>query len=324
MLNERLEVESYLCKIKSADNLRILPSNLTGKYTVKLNGLQDILVIIAREFIFDFMKAEECTKEVHDACVSALRLWCAFDDDETLKAFREEPIIKQWLKRYPGADGWLKNYFDKIVTPNVEAKKQLNSTKKKKKILYPKKEVMWTLYVDKWQKRLITPEENLYSGKRFCYESILAEAIADGPLKVRYLVFKGDENIFNKSLSKIGTKPTTPTFQKNYKFIAANLLAAERSINQETIYLRKLRFLNWLGHDNDKTTSWFPGLRWHDQDICQRFSGKDFVKLKMNKEFVKHYEIKLIDETELKDYESSTYTILKDVGHGVSLEKANY
>lgn len=318
MLNERLEVEAYLCDVKSNDNLRILPSILTGKYTVKLNGLQDILVLIAREFLFDFMKTEECTKEVHDACISAIRLWCAFDDFETLKNLREKPIIKQWLKRYSGADCWLKNYYNKIVKPNAEAKSKLSSKKKREA---NNNKTMWELYVDKWQKRLITPEENLYSGKRFCYENILAEAIADGPLKVRYLVFKGDENTFNKSLSKIGAKPSTPTFQKNHKFLATNLLAAEHSSNQETIYLRKIRFLNWLGCDNDNLPSWFPGLRWNDQDICQRFSGKDFVKLKMNKEFIEHYDIKLIDETNLKDYESSTYTILKDVGHGVPLEK---
>ena len=160
----------------------------------------------------------------------------------------------------------------------------------------------WEDYVNIWKKRLVTPGEHLYASKTFCYENILAEALADGPLKVRYLAFKSDEETFNNSLSKIGSKPSISTYRKNYKFIAANLLAAARSGNQETIYLRKIRLLNWLGHDNDNLTSWFPSLRWNDKDICERFSGKDFVKLKMNKEFVNYYDIKLISESELSEY----------------------
>lgn len=302
MLDERLEVEAYLCDVNSNDNLRVLPSNLTDKYSGKLNGLQDILTLIAREFMFGFMNEKECTPKVHDACITALRLWCAFDDHETLKDLREEPVIKSWLKKYPGADGWLRSYYEKVIKAA------------------PKNKIKWNDYVDVWKKRLVTPEENLYSGKRFCYENILAEAIADGPLMVRYLAFKGDENSFNKSLSKNGSKSSIKTYQKNHKFIAANLLAAYRSGNQETVYLRKIRLLNWLGHDNDNLPSWYPGLKWNNRDICERFSGKDFVKLKMNKAFLEQYDIKLIDETQISYYSLNKYTVLKDMGHGVPLK----
>lgn len=381
MLNENLEVAAYLCEVNPNDEMRVLPSNLTGKYTCRLNGLQDILTLIAREFMFTHMNATECTTEVHDACISALQLWCAFEDDKTLKKLRKEPKIQEWLTTYPYADRWLKTYFDKIITLNEDIKLLNAAIKSKKKIaesnidktdsenetlwdqykaidkkrkVTPKVDLQkefkecyekilsklrvnnpeykekafdnktkWEDYVKIWKERLVTPGEHLYAAKTFCYENILAEALADGPLKVRYLAFKSDEETFNNSLSKIGSKPSISTYRKNYKFIAANLLAAARSGNQETIYLRKIRLLNWLGHDNDNLSSWFPALRWNDTDICERFSGKDFVKLKMNNAFINHYDIKLIDESELSEYKTKGYTILEDVGHGVPLEKVN-
>lgn len=322
MLDEKKEVQEYLCEIKSDKKPRVLPSNLTDKYENKLNGLQDILVLIAREFIFGFMEAEECTKKVHNDCISALRLWCGFDDDETLDKLKKEPIMIKWLNEYPYADKWLKNYYDKIILPNFKAKSEKKKNVKKEAIV-SENDDMWERYVTNWKERLMTPEVNLYSSKRFCYENILADALADGELKVYYLVFNVDENILNASLSKDEEKININTFQKNYKFIAAYLLTAKHSGNQETIYFRKIRFLNWLGHDNDNLRSWFPGLKWKGNDICQRFPGKDFVKLKMNNNFIKNYDIKLIDETELKAYKNKKYTILKDNGHGVALQKVN-
>ena len=136
MLDEKKEVQEYLCEIKSDKQPRVLPSNLTDKYENKLNGLQDILVLIAREFIFEFMKAKECTKEVHDVCISALRLWCGFDDDETLDKLKKEPIMIKWLNEFPYADKWLKNYYEKIILPNFKAKSEKKKNVKKE-ALFP-------------------------------------------------------------------------------------------------------------------------------------------------------------------------------------------
>lgn len=302
MLNEHLEVEAYLCDIEHEDNPRILPKLLTDEYKVKLNGIQDVLTLIAREFIFGFMGAEEITPELHEDFISVLRLWFGFDDENDLNELRKGKTIKKWLKNHPHADGYFKNYFDKFISPKAE----------------------WDDFVKTFHTRFLNKRGYLYTSKEVCYENIIADALADGPLKNYYLIFRGDDTRFNTSLqSPNGKGLTTPTYQKNYKLLATNLLAMKRADGVKTVYIRKLRLLNWLGYDSDKWTNWFPGLKWEKQAICKRISGDDYVKLQINNEFVQKFDLKIIEKTELKDYQKKEYTILKDCGHNKYLEKIN-
>ena len=291
----------------------ILPSLLTDNFQGKLNGFQDILTLIAREFMFEFRKMDktEYKRDICDDCIYALQLWCGFDDEAELKELREKPVIKEWLGYYPYADGYLKNYYDKfIVNPKSKNKKNKN--------------VSWEYYAEYWKKRLLDTESHLYSAKSFCYENIIADAVAEGPLNNYCLVFKGSEKIFKKSLNNsAGKNPTDPTFQKNCKLISAYLLGKKRAEDQETVYLRKLRLLNWLGYDSDKRSNWFPGLLWQGQPVCERISKDDFVKVKINQDFIDAFELKLIKEDEIKNYKSPEYSVLKDCGHKAYLKQIN-
>lgn len=200
MLNEWMEAEAYLGEID--ENCRIRPNLLTGKYKGKLNGLREILVVIARTFMFEHMGTTECTPKIRNQCIMALKLWCGFNSEEELEKYREDEDIKRWLKNYPYADCWLKKYF---FIFELDKKNSKN----------------WEGYQGEYGKDLDT--KYVYQAKSFTYENVLADALAQGELKEYFLAFFKEETLW-KSISGGERKLDIRAQSKILKFVAVYLL----------------------------------------------------------------------------------------------------
>ena len=60
---------------------------------------------------------------------------------------------------------------------------------------------------------------------------------------------------------------------------------------------------------------------WGDPDekpimeVYSQEKGWQFVKMAIIQDFLEYFEIRIIDEEQIKDYDKSKYWIIKDMGH---------
>ena len=304
MLDERKEAEAYLRE--PDEDCRIRVQILTDKYSGKLNGIGDVLTIIAREFIFHHMNATKCTQDIHDKCIMALNLWCGFDNEkeEEFAQYRKDKDIKKWLLKYPYADGWLKRYYNRFIRENSRNK------------------YTWEQYEQKWSKEFSEPLA--YQAKKISYENILADAMAYGKLRERFLVIKDEEEMW-KCLCKPGVngnkKIDVRSKRKILKFLSAYLLAC-RFGEAKMVLFRKIPLLYWLGCESDNTENWFPIQEWKGKPIVQKERHIYYIKVMVDEAFMNQYGIRLIEEKEIHEYQLNEYTVYQDMGHGSDKENA--
>ena len=299
MLNEWIEAEAYLGQINTG--CRVQPKLLTGNFKGKLNGLREILVVIVRAFMFEHMEDDKCSVEIHDRCIMALKLWCGFYSEDELVKYREDEVIKSWLNKYPHAEGWLKDYFSFY---GLDEKSSFN----------------WKYYKDRWSKELDTG--NVYQVKSFTYENVLADALGQGELKEYFLTFSKEETLW-ESMGGGKRKVDMRAQRKILKFIAAYLLAS-RFIQQKTVIFKKIPVLNWMGIDNDNKVSCFPIQSWKGAPFYESIPYVDFVKVRMNEDFMKEYDIQLIEKEQVEEYLGKGYSVYRDAGHGKEAAQALY
>ena len=300
MLNEFKELEHYITNPQS-DEPRVLPTLLTNWYKGKLNGLQDILVLISRGFIFHYMLDKKCgQEEIYDACIAVLRLWCGFEDEATNKQLQKNPYVKGWLKKYPEANGWLKEYYE------YHTKSKEKNTK------------TWEQYKAEWKNKLLNTY-HIYSSKDFCYENMLADAIAMGELKEYYLAIKGNQDMFWKDIQKNNKTPEKRTRDKTLKLLAAYLQLQKYYEHSDMVLLRKIRVLNWMGISGRNTEDWNPLIKWSNKYVFKSENGYDYVKLGIDKEFLSTYNIQLIDADEKSKFIHQGYMVFGDNGKELEL-----
>ena len=157
-------------------------------------------------------------------------------------------------------------------------------------------------------------------------------------VRVRYLVFKKDENAVEKrkkpdihylyEIQEGESSPQKSTITKFLKNIEAFLiLQTYHPENQKEVLLDRRRLLGWYGRDDQKndTSIWYlDHFLWHGENIFWRNDTRinlNFIKFGVNPEYLKHFDFKLIEpksEDELKTYikeYGDRYWILKDTGH---------
>ena len=119
MINELIEFKSYITT-PTSDTPRLQPKMLTDDFgsTGNLYGLEHILTIIARGFIFgDFYDADKVSDDgmISDNLIATvgniLFSWLGFECAQDYVG--DADAINKWNKKYPQADGWLKNYYEK-------------------------------------------------------------------------------------------------------------------------------------------------------------------------------------------------------------------
>lgn len=325
MLNELQEFESYITN-PTSDTPRLQPKMLTDDFGSigNLHGLEHLLTIIARGFIFgNFNDADKLSEDgiISDDFIATvaniLFSWLGF---ECVKDYvGNTDAINKWNKKYPQADGWLKNYY-------VE-----HCPKKDKEKRWAKIEEERTKYLLGGDYRLGAVSIN----------NIIANALEQGPLKEQCMIIKkSSATVKSKKLKdrfqylfclddgNKAAKPQEKTVERFLKNIAAYLyLKDNHPKGQKFVLLDRIQLLCWYGLDDNKneTDSWYFKRFLFDkgnskEPIMTAMSGDrgwNFIKLMIDNDFIAKYDIRLIDATTIDSVDRDDYFIIKDNGHGV-------
>jgi len=297
MLNEFLEVETYLGDPTTEDirlNHKLLADDFKGK--CKLNGIHDILVLIACRYIYDFCKVTELNREVFDKTILILRIWCGFEGDVSSKDLAQAKSENQeWFKSYPYAEGWLRFYHDKYLK---------------------EKGASWSVYSIEWKAKLCS--KSVYYAESICYENILAQAVARGPLKTYYLVVdkKYDELIQNEVKTDKGKRPDKRRQRNMLKLLGTYKVLQLFHPGQKSVLMQTNRIANWLGLSSVKDDRWCLELRWKNEPIFQKEGFGSYMKFSVNQSFLEMIDLQLMERIE--EIDRTKYNVYGDNGHGRS------
>lgn len=297
MLNEIKEVESYLCTPRSVDTrlgIKLLTDNFKGD--CKLNGIADILTLVASHYLFDVYKFHELNRDVEKMTILIMRIWCGFENDvmgDELKIAKEEN--REWFKKYPQAEGWLRVYHDQHLKG---------------------KTCNWEEYSNKWKKTLNS--KYLYQAESLCFENILAQAIARGPLQEYYLVIKKKyEDAIKNDIRDKNRKGKILDSRKQktiLKLLAAYKILQKLHPRQSYVLMQTNRILNWLGYESDNKERWCLDLTWCGEQIFFIDSDYDFKKMSVNQKFLNEMDVHLQEASSTSIL--SEYDIYQDTGYG--------
>ena len=326
MINEFLEFESYVTE-PTSDTPRLQPKMLTDNFgsTGSLYGLEHILTIVARGFIFgDFYDGGKTTDGgmISDSLIvtvsNILFSWLGFECAEDY--IGDEDAIKRWNDEYPDASGWLKKYYEKNCTKNDKKKR-------------------WAKIEEERSKNLQGED---YRFSAVSINDIIANALEQGKLKEQVMVVKKDtgaiksaklkdrfQYLFCIDESEKAANPQEKTVERFLKNIAAYLyLKGNHPKGQKYVLLDRMQLLCWYGLDDHKNEadSWYFKRFLFDKGKNKRVPimiamsgdrGWNFIKLKIDNDFIAKYDIKLIDDDKIDSVDRENYWIIKDKGHGV-------
>ena len=328
MLNEHLELRTYITDPET-DNPRLQPKLFTENFAKDpmMNGLEDVLTVIARGFIFSEdgagFKPEQktVTEELVQTAVEVLQRWCGFSSMDNQTKGAESETVQRWFAVYPDAEGWLKRYC-------LHHYERIKKGKAGADFAY------WKNAEKKWSARLA---EGDYRAKSISYRNVVANALEQGPLCERYLAIKKDAGSavvkekdrfsYLYTLQEGASKPNRNTKAKLLKNIAAYLILQQyHPQGQQSVLLGRGRLMGWYGQDdgNSESKLWvLPGLMHGQEKIFSREIGNpDFIKFFVNGAFLQEYDARLIEKEQVEVYREA-YWILKDVGHGEPLQVMN-
>ena len=325
MLNELVELESYITA-PTSDTPRIQPKMLTDDFgsTGNLYGLEHLLTTIARGFIFgnfynenkvseDGIISDDFIATVSNILFSWLGFECAKDYVGNTDA------INKWNKKYPQAAGWLKKYYMKHCTKKDALKR-------------------WRKIEEERTKYLLGGDYRLGA---VSINNIIANALEQGPLKEQYMIIKKSSvSVKSKKLKDRfqylfcldeGNKAANPqekTVERLLKNIAAYLyLKGNHPTGQKFVLLDRMQLLCWYGLDDNKNEadSWYFKRFLFDKgdsktQIMTAMSGDrgwNFIKFRIDDDFIKKHDIRLIDDAAIDSVDRDKYFIIKDNGHGV-------
>lgn len=321
MLNEYLEFEAYVTN-PTSPNPRVQPKLLTdhfkkGSYLI---GIEPVMTMVARGFIFFDEKAERKEsnlQEIIDDTRELLHRWTGFTDNDNIKR-TDNVRIEEWLKKFPEADSWLKNYWE-FQNKTVNKKEKADDE-------------LWKELENKWNSRLSTSMD--YCAATFNYNNIIANAMEAGPLKHRYLAVK--KKIFVEQTGFDWPKRAEEwysylfdyvknrqedSYMKIMKIIAAYLIKREsHPAGQNEVWIRNGELAGWYGLDDGKNgagTFYPPRALWKDRQIYTRESlRQSFSKLSVDSEYLKEFDYRIIEKDEADEYRE-THWILDDLGPGL-------
>ena len=319
MLNERLEFEAYMTNDPRDKKSRLQPNYLTDNFGKKskkyeLRGLDQILTVIARGFIFscldkDLLNGKRVIADEEIATVKyALNRWCGFKIQKDTDRGNEE-LVDELFKQYPYADGFLKNFWE-CHQAKCEGSK-----------------LTWDGCEKVWSKKYNS--EMSYMAESVNFDNIIASALEAGPLRERLCVIKKpDDEMLNQILKKPDAlydylfteyegNPQKKTKNKLLRNIIAFLLLQNEE-SEKAVLLQKLRLFGWYGSDDTdgKQYRWYFDSFWFDSEkIMLGYGGSDYVKYGINEKYLQAYNFRIIDKKDEDKY-IKDYLLLEDPGYG--------
>ena len=306
MLNEQVEFKEYTKLEKNKDEFRLIASLFfkeeKGKKGVKCSGITRALKILARHYLFhngqNYYELKEKQRDVLRKEVrNRLEEWCFSEDDKK---------------------SGLYNYF------NINEKNDLWNNFKESK------EKVWTstnIYAP------INAKESYEFAINFSI--IIAEAIYEGPLRIKYLkISKGFEKEIKYQTKTMRKEDKTDTKalgeEKKGELVVAGKQADYRDLflkqicaclmeereRTEFLDVNLMDLANWMGVKSFASNS-------KSEQVLFFYEGQDIYeyknkKYRINQKMIEDLSIALVDEEECDRLkEDSQYVIYKDTGAGV-------
>lgn len=234
MLNEIIEASEYLYDFKNTDNGPKRIKRTVLLWQNSFLGLERILMIIARYFIYeDGVEYDEGLKRAD----AAIRMWCGHTSDGKIDDRLSEEY--EYLKEnYPWIEYWLPDYLRETAINETE--KEMEIVEKGIAELMGRKKSFSVSSLNK------SPNKNDFKAIR--YDKIVSNAaVSRGPLKRYYLACSEAE--WDIALRKEGGRRPTQK-QKDYiiKTIAAYML--ERSLKQRADNSPRFEPINYMDITN--------------------------------------------------------------------------
>lgn len=201
MLDEFLEFEEYTCDLNNSATRRFHYSNITemngdkGVYA----GVPRALRIISRFAYYHADLKYKNDEERINAIIHILKVWCGFEDDTEIYGIKD-------IKELSHIQSWLQRYVDTLESKNgkTDKTKLLDDLNKRCK--------------ENWERSPFQESGKVNDQYSIYFEKIIAEAIAEGPLKKYCLTFKKDP-IDDNFIGKEGV-----LYDRGLKMVAAYLL----------------------------------------------------------------------------------------------------
>ncbi len=328
MLNEFLEFEAYT-KNPTSENPRLQPKMLTHSFSVShygryyLDGINQVLIIIARHFIFS-----ECGKmsdNIVESTIQVLKRWIGMTGNNE----KEYPLVNKWFHEYGVESGWLEKYWKFHFEQCCD--KERNVDEEWKACVGSRMEGYFKAYD--------------YDANTVTFRNIVASAMSLGPLKERYfIVLKSEDRSDRKKYSTREDKSEVYKKMQMFKYIIdckgahaskklkmlKNIIAfliwqEEYPKIQNEVILQKIRLFGWYGeNDSDgKADNWcFSKCAFTENKdgkaypIMYRVPFADYTKMGIDPRYLKMHDMRLIDTTETEKY-TETHWIIKDSGYGL-------
>lgn len=308
MLNEIKEYEEYR-DINTSEKPRVLYENFikeektTGKW--KWSGIRRILTILARYYLYtenDYLNP----KNIAGGSIAEKR-----------SLLREETKSK--------LQEWLSGPFSEFCISSEEKRQKHKDLKNYINELVKKKDSYWTN--NSIYSFLRSPDINTRNANN--YDTIIADAINQGPLRNLCLVLKetvfdnityyhdeGKENI--KHLNKVRKQDREKTFNKFLKYIASAIPSlygytdTSRFVNRTNIDLAYWTRYASLATSNHKTV-----FLYKNNPLIETDSTK---KSRLNPDFVRSYEVQLMPMEDavrnMKQDDFKDFAFFEDIGVG--------
>lgn len=318
MLNEYLEYKAYI-EAPESDSPRLQPKLLTegfDKTRCALSGIGQILTIVARGLLSEtdrkliFDETGIITDEGVGALKETLNSWCGFDKAGAMVS----AVSNEWFIKHPSANGWLRKYF-------------IHNYKRSGAWITDKQaEECWKKWSDIWYGKLNS--DNDYMAESINFSNIIAAAIQKGTLKERYCIIRKHgnsegirsvEDLYDHLfIYKKGTQDKIK-LRTLRNIIAFRIFGLDHPNDQDEVLLQKTRLFGWYGVDSNrgKTGAWCSDRFFYKDDIPVLNSRNinKYSKFSVNRDFLDHFEFRLIDKSDAQKYERE-YWIIKDTGYG--------
>lgn len=285
MLNEILEYEEYISKDEKV--IRLGSRGLNNK----LGGYVRALIIIARHFLFG-ENMENPASNI-ESTIECLKAWLGFEYDEAKlnnSAKSEIESIKNWFP----------DCINKISKSSEHENVLLNILETKKATL------QFYLYTNPSKK---TNDKN--SAKSVTYESIIADALDQGPLnkyllKVKDAMFEGLTKESNSN--DVDINQTDEDLIK--KLTAYYLISQKEQIARQCwIIINSVNLMNWSTRNNDLNhNKWLEKFTYNSTALFEKTNiGNNTIKIKINKEWIDDNKIEIVSYGDYNPNDGFTY-----------------
>lgn len=216
MLDEFIEFQEYTCELKADSPYRMHKSNVTEWDATKkkgvFGGVPRALKIISRYAYYECDFKNDCgliedEAEKIEAVKYVLMLWCGFEDDASKYGISEIAALKH-------IGSWLPSYIKIVLDEDQEKDKDKEKEKEKDKDKDKASDLIKDLMErckNNWTRDAFQLSGSANDENSIYFESIIAEAVNEGPLRKAYLVLAdnpgGDskDDIYDRGLKLIAS-----------------------------------------------------------------------------------------------------------------------